>query len=152
MTTDLVKTKPGLIVIEDLSVKGMMKNHTLAKSLADASFGEIRRQLEYKAQWYGSEILAVDRFYPSSKLCSSCGQIRNELSLSERTYSCECGLELDRDLNASLNLKSYGEFHRNLSKQKACGEERSHPLAVLRTAIGGAPRGSRNKTGSLTLC
>ena len=152
MTSDLVRTKPGLIVLEDLFVRGMLKNHKLAKSLADASFGEIRRQLEYKAKWGGSEILIVDRFYPSSKLCSSCGQIKDELKLSDRIYRCECGLEIDRDLNASLNLKSYGEFHRNLLKQKACGEERSQSVAVLRTAVDGAPRRSRKKTKSLTSC
>jgi putative transposase len=124
MTSSLVKTKPRIVVIEDLSVKNMLRNHKLAKSLSDASFGEIRRQLEYKGKWYGSDIIVADRFFPSSKLCSSCGLIKEDLTLKDRIYRCECGLVLDRDLNAAINLKRYGEFHRSLSKQKACGEER----------------------------
>jgi putative transposase len=145
MTSDLVRTKPGLIVIEDLSVNNMLKNHKLAKSLADASFGEIRRQLEYKTKWYGSDILIADRFFSSSKLCSSCGLIKEDLTLSDRIYVCECGNIIDRDLNASLNLKRYGEFHRNLSNQKACGEERSQSQSA-RAEGDGALRGSRNLT------
>lgn len=125
MTSDLMKTKPGLIVIEDLAVKNMLKNHKLSKALSDASFGEIKRQMEYKALWYGSEILLADRFFPSSKTCSGCGSIKEDLTLGDRVYHCSfCGVELDRDLNAAINLKRYGEFHRSLSKQKACGEER----------------------------
>lgn len=150
MTSDLVKTKPGLIVIEDLSVKNMMKNHKLSKSLADASFGKIRRQLEYKSEWYGSEVLVAVRFFPSSKLCSSCDRVKEGLTLSDRVYRCECGLVLDRDLNAALNLKRYGEFHRSLSKKKACGEERSQPIAAY-AAIGGAPLRSRKETGNLAV-
>lgn len=124
MTSSLMKTKPRTIVIEDLSVKNMLKNHKLAKILSDASFGEIRRQFEYKALWYGSEIIVADRFFPSSKICSSCGLIKEDLTLKDRVYRCECGLILDRDINAALNLKRYGEFHRNLYKNKACGEEK----------------------------
>jgi len=110
--------------LEDLSVKGMLKNHHLAKSISDAAFGEARRQIEYKAQWYGSEILVADRFFPSSKMCSSCGSIKENLTLGDRMYECGCGNVIDRDMNAAVNLKRYGEFHRSLSNQKACGEER----------------------------
>jgi putative transposase len=151
MTSDLVKTKPGLIVLEDLSVKNMLKNHKLAKSLSDASFSEVRRQLEYKAWWYGSEVMFVDRFFPSSKLCSSCGALKEDLTLGDRVYRCDCGLVLDRDLNAALNLKRYGEFHRSLSKQKACGEERLHAHAAD-AACAGALQRSRKETGSLAIC
>lgn len=145
MTSNLVRTKPYLIVIEDLSVNNMLKNHKLAKSLADASFGEIRRQLEYKAEWYGSEILVADRFYPSSKMCSSCGLIKEDLILSDRIYKCECGLIIDRDLNASLSLKRYGEFHQSLYNHKACGEERLQSTVASAT-LDGALQGSRNLT------
>jgi putative transposase len=83
-----------------------VKNHKLASAILDGGFSEFRRQLEYKSKWYGSTITIVDRFYPSSKLCSACGNKKDKLKLSERTYNCEsCGLVLDRDLNASLNLK-----------------------------------------------
>jgi putative transposase len=108
MTTELVRTKPATIVIEDLSSKNMMRNHNLAMSLADSSLGEIRRQLEYKTMWSGINLIFADRFFPSSKMCSGCGAIKKDLTLSDRTYHCEeCGLEIDRDLNASLNLKHY---------------------------------------------
>jgi len=100
-----VKTKPSVIVIEDLHVKGMLKNHHLAKSVSDASFGELRRQLEYKAKWHGIQIITADRFYPSSKRCSACGSVKTLLKLSERQYVCEvCGAVMDRDMNAAMNL------------------------------------------------
>ncbi len=105
MTTSITKSA-STIVIEDLNVSGMLKNHKLARSLSDASLSEIHRQLEYKAKWYGTELRKADRFYPSSKLCSRCGKKKESLSLSERMYQCECGLVMDRDLNAALNLKA----------------------------------------------
>jgi putative transposase len=106
-TSAIVKTKPLAVVLEDLNVSGMMKNSKLSRSIADASFYEFRRMLEYKLEWIGSKALFVDTFYPSSKLCSDCGNKKDELNLSERVYVCEvCGLEIDRDLNASLNLRS----------------------------------------------
>ena len=93
------------IVVEDLNVKGMMKNHPLAKHIADAAWGEFVRQLTYKTKWYGSELVVADRFYPSSKTCASCGAVKAKLPLSSRTYACEvCGREVDRDLNAATNL------------------------------------------------
>ncbi|MHA1911038.1 MAG: RNA-guided endonuclease InsQ/TnpB family protein [Candidatus Kariarchaeaceae archaeon] len=103
-TSYLAKTK-SIIVLEDLNVKGMIKNHKLALVLSDASFGEFRRQMEYKTQWYGSRIIYADRFFPSSKMCSACGTIKKDLKLSDRLFTCEsCGLKIDRDFNASLNL------------------------------------------------
>ena len=91
--------------IEDHYVSGMMSNHKLAKAVADMGFYEFRRQLEYKCQLYGSMYIVVDRWFPSSKTCSRCGQVKQSLSLSERVFNCEyCGFSCDRDLNASLNL------------------------------------------------
>ena len=102
LTTKLVKTY-DVIVLEDLKVKNMLKNHKLAKSISDVSWSEFVRQLEYKANWYGRKIIKIPTFYPSSKTCSSCGNIKETLTLSERIYHCECcGLEIDRDYNASI--------------------------------------------------
>jgi len=99
------KTKPRTIVIEDLNVLGMMKNHRLAKSLSDSSMSELRRQIEYKAEWNGIQVLVADRFYPSSKKCSRCGNVKDELLLSDRIYACDsCDNTIDRDMNAALNL------------------------------------------------
>lgn len=111
MTSTIVKTKrPKAIVIEDLNVSGMTKNRSLARSIASASFFEIRRQLTYKCDWYGPQLVVADRFFPSSKKCSGCGNVRDELNLSKRVYSCDrCGLTIDRDRNASKNLEAYGE-------------------------------------------
>lgn len=104
LTTQLVRTYGG-ICIEDLNVQGMMKNHRLAKSVADVSFYEFRRQLEYKAFGNGNTVYLADRFYPSSKRCSSCGSVKAKLGLAERMYCCDhCGLVIDRDLNAAINL------------------------------------------------
>ncbi len=106
LTTHLAKNHSE-IVIEDLNVSGMSKNHKLASAILDGGFYEFRRQLGYKCEWYGSVLTVVDRFYPSSKTCSSCGIKKTTLKLSERTFHCEsCGFSCDRDLNASLNLKS----------------------------------------------
>jgi putative transposase len=92
-------------VIEDLNVAGMVRNRRLAKSVSDAAMGELSRQLLYKARWHGVEVRVADRFFPSSKTCSGCGEVKKDLDLSTRTYSCEnCGLVIDRDLNAAINL------------------------------------------------
>lgn len=96
------------ITIEDLNVAGMVKNHKLAQALSDVAFGEFRRQLEYKALWYGKNVIVVDRFFPSSKTCSCCGYKLKELKLSVRTFVCpECKTSIDRDLNAAINLKAF---------------------------------------------
>jgi len=108
------------VIIEDLLVSGMMRNRRLARVIADVGFYEFRRQLEYKCQWYGSELVIASRTFPSSKMCSQCGHRKKELSLSEREYHCElCGLEIDRDLNAALNLVAVS-LPETLN---ACGEE-----------------------------
>ena len=107
-TSYLVKQLPKGIVIEDLNVKGMMKNRHLSKHIKDAMFYEFRRQLEYKCLQYGIQLVVANRFYPSSKTCSYCGCIKSKLNLNERTYKCDsCGLEKDRDLNAAENLAYY---------------------------------------------
>lgn len=103
-TTDIIK-KYKTISIEDLHVKGMLKNHKLARAIADIGFYELRRQLEYKSQIYGNILYIADRFYPSSKLCSDCGNIKESLSLGDRIYKCSCGFKIDRDLNAAINLE-----------------------------------------------
>ncbi|WP_308201018.1 IS607 family element RNA-guided endonuclease TnpB [Actinoplanes sp. M2I2] len=104
LTTRLATTH-GTVVIEDLNVTGMLANRKLARHIADAGFAEIRRQLAYKTAWNGGRLLVADRWYPSSKTCSGCGTVKTKLALSERTYTCQaCGLVIDRDHNASLNL------------------------------------------------
>ena len=111
-TTSCLVKNVQYFSIEDLNVQGMMRNHRLAKSLADVSFYEFKRQLEYKAEYNGREIHQVDRFYPSSKLCYHCGALKENLTLSDRVYSCDkCGTRLDRDYNASLNLLSQLKKH-----------------------------------------
>jgi len=104
--SELVKTKPMCITIEDLNVKGMMKNRRLSKAIAQQKFFEFRIKLQNKCNELGIELRVVNRFYPSSKTCHNCGCIKSDLKLSDRTYICpECGYIEDRDLNASLNLR-----------------------------------------------
>lgn len=105
ITSDLIKINPEKIVIEDLNVKGMMSNHKLARSIQSSKFYEIRRQLMYKCKNNNIELTVADRFYPSSKTCSSCGNIKDDLKLKDRVYRCpQCGTIIDRDLNAAINL------------------------------------------------
>ena len=113
-TTGIVKTKPSYVCIEDLNVKGMLKNKHLSKAVQQQCFGEFRRQIEYKSEWNNIPVIIADRFFPSSKLCSCCGAIKKDLKLSDRIYRCECGNVIDRDFQAALNLKRYGE---NVIKQ-----------------------------------
>jgi putative transposase len=106
-TTSIVKTKPYRVVIEDLAVSNMMKNKHLSDAIRKQGFYEFRRQLEYKCNFRGIKLVVADRFYPSSKICSQCGEIKKDLKLSDRVYKCSCGLVIDRDLNASINLSKY---------------------------------------------
>lgn len=107
-TTKIVKDY-DVIAIEDLNISDMIKNKKLSKSISDASFGKIFSMLDYKCKWYGKELIKISRFAPSSKTCSGCGNIKDKLKLSEREYACEnCGLVIDRDLNAAKNIKAMG--------------------------------------------
>ena len=107
VTAEIVKIKPYAVVIEDLNVSGMMKNKHLSKAIQQQEFYKFRQYLTYKCQGYGSRCIVANRFYPSSKKCSCCGNVKSYLSLSERTYKCnKCGVVINRDLNAAINLKN----------------------------------------------
>jgi putative transposase len=121
LTSRLAKTK-SVVVIEDLNVAGMLKNHHLAQAIGDVGFGEFRRQLTYKAGWYGCQVVVVSRWEPSSKTCSGCGWVDDDLTLADRTFRCErCGLVLDRDLNAAINLAHLAGS--SSERQNACGAD-----------------------------
>ena len=109
-TIEIVKREPSFICIEDLNVKGMMKNRHLSKAIQQQCFGEFRRQIEYKSKWNNTKVIIADRFFPSSRLCSCCNKIKKDLNLSDRIYRCECGNVIDRDYQAAINLKNYGEM------------------------------------------
>ena len=105
VTSRLTRTKSA-VVLEDLNVSGMVQNHHLAQAILDVGFYEFKRQMEYKGQLYGCQVILANRFYPSTKRCSQCGHTRVGMDLSERVYICEnCGLKIDRDLNAAINLE-----------------------------------------------
>lgn len=124
LTTTLIREKQ-VICVENLAVKNMVKNPTLAKSISDSNWGELVRQLEYKAGWYGRTVVSIDRWFPSSKRCSCCGHTVAKLDLSVRQWTCpECDTELDRDVNAALNIRAAG-----LAALKACGETINPVLA-----------------------
>ena len=108
-TSEIVNRKPRFICIEDLNVKGMMKNRHLSKAVQQQGFFEFKRQIEYKCKNNNIQMVIADRFYPSSKLCSCCGTIKKDLKLSDRIYKCDCGNVIDRDFQASINLRRYGE-------------------------------------------
>ncbi len=132
-TTELARTK-SVVVVEDLAVANMVRNHSLARAIRDAGWSEFRRMLEYKAGWYGSRVVVAPRFYPSSKRCSGCGKVVETLPLSERAYSCgTCGLVVDRDLNAARNLVSLvaGSSPETVN---ACGADARPVLADGRSA------------------
>ena len=133
-TTTMLAKNYDVIVIENLNVKGMMTNRSLAKHVADAAWSEFARRLEYKTAWYGSTLVRVDRFYPSSKTCSRCGTVKATLSLDERTYHCgACGLTLGRDHNAAINLARQGlpgtssGTGRGGEVSPGCFNDRAHP-------------------------
>ncbi|MCL2016819.1 MAG: transposase [Defluviitaleaceae bacterium] len=106
-TAEIVKTKPFRIVMENLNIKGMLKNKHLAKAISEQKLYEFRRQIQYKCQLHGIEFILADRFYPSSKICSKCGAKKANLKLNDRVFRCDCGHTQNRDLNAALNLAKY---------------------------------------------
>ena len=110
IVSSIIKQKPSYITIEDLNVKGMMKNKHLSKAIASQKFFEFKTKLTFKCKENHIELRIVDRFYPSSKTCSNCGEIKQDLKLSDRIYKCDCGLTIDRDLNSSINLKNAKEY------------------------------------------
>ena len=135
MTTNLVRDY-DVICIEDLNVQGMMKNHSLAKSISDVSFYEIRRLLEYKCRWYGKELVTISRWSPTSKTCNHCGHVMENFSLGIREWVCpECGTRHDRDINAAKNILDEGMrimFNDRTGDVRiyACGEESSEPSVL----------------------
>ncbi len=110
IVSSIIKQKPSYITIEDLNVKGMMKNKHLSKAIASQKFFEFKTKLISKCKQNNIELRIVDRFYPSSKTCSNCGKVKKDLKLSDRIYKCDCGFTIDRDLNASINLKNAKEY------------------------------------------
>jgi putative transposase len=145
ITSHLTKTK-SVVVIEDLNVSGMMKNHCLARAISDVGFHELRRQLEYKGGWYGCQVVVADRFFPSSKTCCECGQIKTDLTLSDRVYVCPCGNEIDRDLNAAINLERY--ITASSAGSYACGESSSGSTHKSRAKLGSLKQEMDRENGS----
>jgi len=140
LSSSLAKAKPA-IVLEDLHVRAMCRNRALSRSFGDAGLGELRRQLSYRAEWYGSKVVFVDRFFPSSQLCSSCGSVNGQINgfvgLARRRFQCRaCGFELDRDENAAFNIRRAGlgelgiaPLPESLRKVTPVGEEGSGSAA-----------------------
>ena len=120
VTTDIVKREPSFIALEDLNISGMLKNKHLSKSVQEQCLYTFRQILTYKAERAGIKLVIADRFYPSSKTCSQCGNIKLDLKLSDRVFKCKCGLEIDRDLNASLNLCHLGSSTVSSTGINAC--------------------------------
>ncbi len=148
--TTMIAGNYSVVCIEDLHVAGMVKNHSLARSVSDAAFGEFRRQLEYKTTRSGATLHVVDRWYRSSKTCSGCGSVKAKLSLSERTYRCDsCGLVLDRDLNAAINICVAGSAPETLN---ARGEDvRRADKTLSGNADLGEARTKRSPAGGVRL-
>jgi putative transposase len=138
ITTEIVERKPNLIVLENLNVKGMLKNHNLARAIQEQSFNKFKSFISYKAKNKGIEVIEADRFYPSSKLCSGCGVLKEDLKLKDRIYKCECGLEINRDVNASYNLRNLGnkyrESHGNISLRTATANADKLPSGSFKTS------------------
>lgn len=124
--------KPSVVVVEDLNVKGMLKNHCLAQAISDVGFAELKRQLGYKTAWAGERLMIADRCFPSSRLCRHCGYINSELALSDRTWTCDCGAVLDRDLNAAINLRNLAI--RRVPSESTPVESDVRPAVVLLAA------------------
>ena len=145
LTTRLA-SKYSDISVEDLNVAGMVKNRHLAKSISDAAFGEFRRQLEYKTARSGARLHVVDRWYRSSKTCSQCGSVKAKLSLSERTYRCDsCGLTMDRDLNAAINILVAGSAPETLNAHGATVRRGGQTGRATRVSVKCEPSGGANR-------
>ncbi|NEP86370.1 MAG: IS200/IS605 family element transposase accessory protein TnpB [Okeania sp. SIO2C2] len=143
LTTQLIKENQR-IVVEDLAVKNMVKNHKLARAISDANWGELVRQLEYKAEWYGRELIKIDRYFPSSKRCSNCGHIVEKLPLSIREWDCpECAAHHDRDINASVNILRMGT--RVGDRRKGTPTKKAAGLAVSVCGATVRPEGSKSR-------
>lgn len=136
-------------MIEDLNVRGMTKNHYLAQAISDVGMGGFRRQIEYKTQWCGEQLLVADRFFPSSRLCSVCGTINLELTLVDRAWTCDCGTEHNRDLNAAINLRNLAV--RRVPPELVCVKRTNACGDHIRPDLSGNGRRSRNQTLDLSL-
>ena len=147
--TTMIAETYSVVCVEDLNVAGMVKNRSLARSLSDAALGEFRRQLEYKTARSGAALRVVDRWFPSSKTCSNCGVVKAKLSLSERTFNCDaCGLSIDRDLNAAINIRVAGSAPETLN---ARGEDVRRSDLVSGNADLGEARTKRSPAGGVRL-
>ena len=147
--TTMIAGNYSVVCVEDLNVAGMVKNHNLARSVSDAALGEFRRQLEYKTARTGAVLCVVDRWYPSSKTCSHCGVVKAKLSLSERTFNCDaCGLSIDRDVNAAINIKVAGSAPETLN---ARGEDVRRANGMLGNADPGEARTKRAQKSAVRL-
>jgi putative transposase len=130
-----------VVCMEDLNVKGMLKNHKLASAISDASFAEIKRQLQYKKQLFGGHLICIDRWFPSSKCCSHCGVVVEDLPLSVRDWKCaDCGSVHDRDINASINIEKVGMAN---PEHSAVQQQRTHRERLALVV------GNSNETNSL---
>lgn len=146
-TTTMIARTYSVVCIEDLNVAGMMKNHHLTRSLSDASLGEFRRQLGYKTTRNGVTLRVVDRWYPSSKTCSNCGTVKAKLSLNERVYRCDvCGLSIDRDLNAAINLMVAGSAPETLNARGGDVRRADTPCRATQTPAKREPSSHRKVT------
>ena len=147
--TTMIARNYSTVCIEDLNVAGMVKNHNLARSVSDAALGEFRRQLEYKTACSGAVLRVVDRWHPSSKTCSNCGVVKAKLSLSERVFNCDaCGLSMDRDLNAAINIRVAGSAPETLN---ARGEDVRRSDLVSGNAGLGEARTKQSPAGGVRL-
>ena len=147
--TTMIASNYSVVCVEDLNVAGMVKNHHLARSVSDAALGEFRRQLEYKTERSGAVLHVVDRWYPSSKTCSNCGTVKAKLPLSERVFHCDaCGLSIDRDLNATINIRVAGSAPETLN---ARGEDVRRTNILLGNADLGEARTKRARQSAVRL-
>ena len=145
-TTAMLAHTYADISIEDLNVAGMVKNHGLAQSIQDAAFAEFRRQLTYKTARTGTRLHVIDRWHPSSKTCSNCGTVKTKLSLSERVYHCDkCGLSIDRDLNAAINIQVAGSAPETINARGGSGRQTRPKGGTMRHPAKREPSGGESR-------